>query len=40
MKRNGVSVEQMVAELKQAVLGTEVADLIRKVGITERNFYR
>lgn len=30
----------MVAVLKQAELGTLVADLIRKVGITEQTFYR
>lgn len=34
------SVEQVVAELKQAELGLPVADLIRKVGISEQTFYR
>ena len=40
MKRKRFSVEQIVAVLKQAELGTPVADLIRKVGITEQTFYR
>ena len=40
MKRKRFSVEQMVAVLKQAELGTPVADLIRKVGISEQTFYR
>jgi putative transposase len=40
MKRKRFSVEQVVAVLKQAELGTPVADLIRKVGITEQTFYR
>ena len=31
--------EQVVAVLKQAEVGTPVADLIRKVGITEQTFY-
>ena len=39
MKRQRFSVEQMVAVLKQAELGTPVVDLIRKVGITEQTFY-
>ena len=40
MKRKRFSVEQVVAVVKQAELGTPVADLIRKVGITEQTFYR
>ena len=40
MKRQRFSVEQIVAVLKQAELGMPVADLIRKVGITEQTFYR
>ena len=40
MKRKRFSVEQIVAVLKQAELGTPVSDLIRKVGITEQTFYR
>jgi len=40
MKRKRFSVEQIVAVLKQAELGMPVADLIRKVGITEQAFYR
>ena len=40
MKRKRYSVEQLVAVLKQAELGMPVADLIRKVGISEQTFYR
>ena len=40
MKRKRFSVEQVVAILKQAEVGTPVAALIRKVGITEQTFYR
>jgi len=35
MKKKRFSVEQIVAVLKQAEMGMPVADLIRKVGITE-----
>ena len=34
------SVEQRVAVLKQAELGLPVADLVRRVGISEQTFYR
>ncbi|MBB6144468.1 transposase [Silvibacterium bohemicum] len=34
------SVEQIVAVLKQAELGVPVAEVIRKVGISEQTFYR
>ena len=40
MKRKRFSVEQIVAVLKQAELGTPVADLIRRIGISEQTFYR
>ena len=40
MKRKRFSVEQIVAVLKQAELGMPVADLIRRVGISEQTFYR
>ena len=40
MKRKHVSVEQVVAVVKQAELGLPVADLIRQVGISEQTFYR
>jgi putative transposase len=40
MKRKRVSVEQIVAVLKQAEMGMAVADLIRQVGISEQTFYR
>jgi putative transposase len=33
-------VEQIVAVLKQAELGVPVAEVIRKVGISEQTFYR
>ena len=35
-----LQVEQIVAVLKQAELGTPVADLIRHLGIAEQTFYR
>jgi len=38
--RSRFSVEQIVAVLKQAELGMPVADLIRKIGISEQTFYR
>jgi putative transposase len=34
------SVEQIVGVLKQAEVGVPVAELIRKVGISEQTFYR
>jgi len=34
------SVEQIVGVLKQAEVGVPVAQLIRKVGISEQTFYR
>jgi len=34
------SVEQIVGILKQAEVGVPVAELIRKVGISEQTFYR
>ena len=40
MRRSRFSVEQIVAVLKQAELGMPVADLIRKIGISEQTFYR
>ena len=40
MKRKRFSVEQIVAVLKEAELGTPAAELIRKVGISEQTFYR
>lgn len=40
MKRKRFSIEQIVAVLKQAELGTPVADVIRQVGISEQTFYR
>ena len=40
MKRERSSVEQIVAVLKQAEMGTPVSDLIRHLGIAEQTFYR
>jgi putative transposase len=40
VKRKRFSVEQIVAVLKQAEMGTPVADLIRHLGIAEQTFYR
>jgi len=40
MKRKRLSVEQIVAVLKQAEIGVPVAELIRQVGITEQTLYR
>ena len=39
MKRKRFSVEQIVGVLKQAEVGVAVAELIRKVGISERTYY-
>lgn len=38
MKKKRFSVEQIVAVLKQAALGVPVAEVIRKVGISEQTF--
>ena len=35
-----VSVEQIEAIVKQAEMGMQVAELIRRVGISEQTFYR
>ncbi|MFZ0314457.1 MAG: IS3 family transposase [Candidatus Korobacteraceae bacterium] len=40
MKKKRFSVEQIVAVLKQVELGVPVAEVIRKVGISEQTFYR
>ena len=40
MKRKRFSVEQIVAALKQVELGMPVADLIRRLGISEVTYYR
>jgi putative transposase len=39
MKRKLFLIEQIVEVLKQVELGQPVADLIRKVGISEQTFY-
>jgi len=39
-KRKKFSVEQIVSVLKQAEVGEPIAELIRKVGISEQTFYR
>lgn len=40
MKRKRFSVEQIVTIVKQAEMGMPVAELIRRVGISEQTFYR
>ena len=40
MKRKRFSVEQIVGVLRQAEVDVPVAELIRKVGISEQTFYR
>jgi len=40
VKKERFSVEQIVGVLKQAEVGVPVAELIRKVGISEQTFYR
>lgn len=40
MKKKRFSVEQIVAVLREAEFGAPVAELIRKVGISEQTFYR
>ena len=40
MKKKRFSVEQIVGVLKQAEVGVPVAELIRKVGVSEQTFYR
>ena len=40
MKKKRFSVEQIVGILKQAEVGVPVAELVRKVGISEQTFYR
>ena len=40
MKRQRFSVEQIVTALKQVELGMPVADLTRRLGISEVTYYR
>ncbi len=40
MARKRFSVEQIVAVLQQAEQGMKVADLTRRIGISEQTFYR
>lgn len=40
MKAKRLSVEQIVAILKQAEPGMSIADRVRRVGISEQTFYR
>jgi putative transposase len=39
VKRKRFSVEQITAILKQAELGTPVADLLRQHGVSEQSYY-
>ena len=40
MRRSRFAVEQIVALLNQVELGMSVADVTRRVGISEQTFYR
>ena len=40
MKKNRYSEEQIAYALKQAETGTAVAEVIRRMGISEQTFYR
>ncbi len=40
MKQKRFNVEQIVAVLKQAEAGVPLAELLRRVGISEQTFYR
>jgi len=40
MKGKSFSAEQIVANLEQTELGIPVAELIRRVGVSEQTFYR
>jgi len=40
MRKKRFSVEQMIGVLEQAEVGVPVAEVIRKVGISERTFHR
>jgi len=40
MKRKRYSVEQITAAVKQVEMGLPVAELIRRMGISEQTFYR
>ena len=40
MRRKRFNVEQIVAVLKQAEAGVPLAELIRRMGISEQTFYR
>jgi putative transposase len=40
VKQKRFNVEQIVAVLKQAEAGVPLAELIRRVGISEQTFYR
>ena len=40
MRKSRFSVEQIVAVLRQVETGMPVADVIRRIGISEQTFYR
>ena len=40
MKQKQLTVEQIVTVLKQAEAGVQLAELLRRVGVSEQTFYR
>jgi putative transposase len=40
VRKSRVSIEQIVAVLKQVEMGMPIADVIRQLGISEQTFYR
>jgi putative transposase len=40
VRKSRVSIEQIVAMLKQVEMGMPIADVIRQLGISEQTFYR
>ena len=40
LRKSRFSIEQIVAVLKQVELGMPVADVIRRIGVSEQTFYR
>ena len=40
MRKSRFSIEQIVAVLRQVEMGMPVADVIRRIGVSEQTFYR